>query len=188
MPLRRVTLCFPKKVDRIFRNHAVSRKRRAEVRGAPHCRVIHRRRNHMDTKLPSPNASSPKMSGILSAVLSVGVVVWAAGAIAGTAFAQVSPTAFRPTTSEIVKYADLDVSSAARRRGPAEAHRPRRQTHLRSGAERQAAAACSRRRARPLREGNSRHRGRPHGLCDGRGHAHRDQHVRCPLSLSTPGG
>lgn len=65
----------------------------------------------MDTKLTSPNASSPKMSGILSAVLSVGVVVWAAGAIAGTASAQVSPTAFRPTTSEIVKYADLDVST-----------------------------------------------------------------------------
>lgn len=62
----------------------------------------------MDMKFTSPNASSPKLSSVLSAVLSVGVVVWAAGAIAGTATAQ---TAARPVVSEAVSYADLDIST-----------------------------------------------------------------------------
>lgn len=62
----------------------------------------------MDTNLTSPKTSSLNITGILSAVLSIGVVVWTAGAIAGTASAQ---TAARPAISETISYSDLDVST-----------------------------------------------------------------------------
>ncbi len=62
----------------------------------------------MDTNLPSSKRSSPILSGVFSAALSVGAVIWAVSAVTGVASAQ---TAGRPIVAETVSYADLDLST-----------------------------------------------------------------------------
>jgi UrcA family protein len=64
----------------------------------------------VDTNLPSSKrnslSSGPRFSGVLSTILSVGVVVWVVGA--GVAAAQ-APA--RPVAAEAVSYSDLDIST-----------------------------------------------------------------------------
>lgn len=64
----------------------------------------------MDTNLPSSKRTSPILSGVFSAALSVGAVIWAVSAVSGVASAQ---TPSRPMVSETVSYADLDLSTEA---------------------------------------------------------------------------
>ena len=65
----------------------------------------------MDTTLSSSKRSSSILTNTLSAILSVGAVVWAASAMAGVATAQTSSARTVNLSAETVSYADLDLSS-----------------------------------------------------------------------------